>query len=87
MQRLGYCYTFSVNVKPRELADGVRAGGSERWCDTPDGAVTRAMYGESGEIWFEVEPSSPIKARPQPPVGWGCLSDVPAYASQPQEAP
>jgi hypothetical protein len=87
MQRLGYCYTFSVKVQPRELADGAKAGGSERWCDTPDGTVTRAMYGESGEIWFEVEPSSPLKARPQPAVGWGCLSDVPGYGLQQQEAP
>lgn len=86
MQRLGYCYTFSVPWERQRLPNGNTVGGAEVWCDAPDGTITRAVYGE-GQIWFEVEPARPIKERPQPPVGWGCLSDVPGYESQQQEAP
>ena len=77
MERLGYCYVFSLQGS---TADG-RSGWGEQWCDAPPGKVDRAVYGDQGEVMFVVASDQIRAAREQPPVGWGCLTDVPGYAT------
>jgi hypothetical protein len=86
MDRLGYCYRFEVPSAQRQ-GFSLMDGAIETWCDAPAGVVDGLSYGPDGELVIRVKPDRTIKARPQPAVGWGCLSDIPGYGPQQQEAP
>ena len=77
MERLGFCYRFGF--RPADSSNS--NNWHETWCDAPPGKVKRAIMGENGEAFFEVITGQPYEDRVQPPVGWGCLSDIAAYAS------